>query len=482
LISSLGIEMNKPLFGKWVWTIGLSAMLIYLGLHQAPLAYCVALQRAVLLGRYTLEQVTALLILAPLSALILWGIWTAKPKTAQETRKDIFKIISLTVSILMGIVLTDVVLRLVQKNQYVRSGESYHRRPNSVRHGTFVDVSQAAFTYPNAPAGYPTHKYTLTVDKRGLRNQTDLNAYDVVVLGDSFTEGSEVSDEQIWPALLAGKTGQTFYNLGISGGNPTDYLYILKQVGESLKPKTVLCMLYEGNDFRDNNFPSTGHERPKSTMKDILFRASPLRRQLSSLMLRTLGPVNTDRFNVNPSLLDNPRHPMYPISWLPLNVPQGSANYYAFDLKCFLSHCQTPRQFSETLGCRKTQEILVILQELCTRNGARLVVVYAPDKPHILLPAWREHLNPAQVRAYMAMGQKNLPPADQLLDTVVPQLDTFETVMADFCRRQSIEFVSLTGILRQNILAGQQAYFTYDQHWSPVGHRIVAEFLAEKIR
>jgi hypothetical protein len=57
-------------------------------------------------------------------------------------------------------------------------------------------------------------------------------------------------------------------------------------------------------------------------------------------------------------------------------------------------------------------------------------------------------------------------------------MDTFEEVMRQFCRQEAIEFISLTEILRQQMLAGRQAYFTYDQHWSPEGHRIVAEYLA----
>ncbi len=474
--------MKKQSFGKWAWTIGLLTLLSLLWLRQAPLAYCVAQQRIVLMGRYTLEQMTVLLILTPLSALILWGVWMGKPKTPEEKKKDIFKIISLTLSILMGIVLTDIILRLVQRSQYIRSGQSYHRQPSQVQRGTFVDSPASPFTYPNAPVGYPAHAFTLTTDKRGLRNQTDLNQYDVVVLGDSFAEGSGVSDEQNWPVLLAQKTGRTVYNLGMSGGNPTDYVEVLREVGQPLKPKIVLCMLYEGNDFRDSNFPSSGQGRSKPSFKDIIFKTSPLRQRLAELIIRTFSPINSNRFNISPATLNNPRHIMYPVSWLPMNVPQGSANYYTFDLKRFLAHCQTSEQFSQTQGCRKTQETLTLLQSQCAASGARLIVVYAPDKPHLLLPAEREYLDPAKLRAYMALARKNLPPEEKILDTILPQLDTFEMVTADFCRKQAIEFVSLTDILRQQILAGRWVYFTYDQHWSPEGHRIVADFLADKIR
>jgi hypothetical protein len=46
-----------------------------------------------------------------------------------------------------------------------------------------------------------------------------------------------------------------------------------------------------------------------------------------------------------------------------------------------------------------------------------------------------------------------------------------------FCRDKGIEFVSLTGPLRQKIAQGLQAYYTHDRHWTPVGHEIAAETL-----
>ncbi len=54
--------------------------------------------------------------------------------------------------------------------------------------------------------------------------------------------------------------------------------------------------------------------------------------------------------------------------------------------------------------------------------------------------------------------------------------------MKNFCQQQSIEFVSLTWPLRQEMTNGTQAYFTYDQHWSPAGHEIVARTLGDYLK
>jgi len=52
--------------------------------------------------------------------------------------------------------------------------------------------------------------------------------------------------------------------------------------------------------------------------------------------------------------------------------------------------------------------------------------------------------------------------------------DTRETTLRDWCTAQSIPFVSTTAALREAARTGVQGYFSYDQHWTPLGHEIVA--------
>ncbi len=39
--------------------------------------------------------------------------------------------------------------------------------------------------------------------------------------------------------------------------------------------------------------------------------------------------------------------------------------------------------------------------------------------------------------------------------------------------------IATTGALRTAALAGTQVYFTYDQHWTPDGHQVVADAVAD---
>jgi hypothetical protein len=73
-------------------------------------------------------------------------------------------------------------------------------------------------------------------------------------------------------------------------------------------------------------------------------------------------------------------------------------------------------------------------------------------------------------------------PADKLFDVLLPRLNVQESAVRDFCRTESIEFISLTEPLRRIIARGVQAYFTYDQHWTPLGHQIVAETISRYLQ
>ena len=175
-------------------------------------------------------------------------------------------------------------------------------------------------------------------------------------------------------------------------------------------------------------------------------------------------------------------HLLYPVSWLPVKIQNDSTGKpYAFDLKSLLDHYHAVN--SETLlqskGWQETLNRLREMKQLCAENGIRLIIVFAPDKPHVLPPLIKDTLSPDQLRAFMALKEKHLPPAKELVDTLFSRLDVQESTMKQFCEKESIEFISLTDTLRQNITSGTQVYFTYDQHWAPPGHQIVAQILSD---
>jgi len=457
---------------KWLITALVLLINALLWIIPGDVAYLIAQQRDILLGRYSLGQFTLLLVLIPVSAIILYLNWSDK----KNERKRQFQIIALSVSVLISILAMDAFLRLVERKNYVGQSDLYHRTPNTTQTGITKDVPEAAFSYPKSPPGFPDIKFTLTTDKRGFRNKTDLEKYDLITLGDSFTEGSGVSDDQHWPHILSQKTGLTVCNLAMSGGSPLSYLETLKKYALPLSPKTVICMLYEGNDFRDSNFKKkTG---ATNTLGNF-FKASPLRRVIKNSLIRFFGAMSAkavadDKAEVSADSLKT-------VSWLPIAVPDGpQPKYYAFKIKALTTHYENKDKstFFNSSGCRKTFEAIGEIKKICDRSNIRFILAYAPDKPHVLLPLIKDKLTAGQLYDFLALKEKNLPPAKELMEAVLSHINTAESATEEFCRQNSIEFVSLTEPLRKGIAAGLQLYFTYDQHWTPLGQQTAADTLS----
>jgi len=468
--------MKKDNLPKWIITAAVIIANALCWSMHSKIAYNVAQQREILLGRYTVDYLTVLLLLIPVSVLIINGVWSEKKK---HTREDTFKIIVVIAGILLAIVLADVSLRWVHRRRYLSAARYYHRVPNQVMHGVTRDVPLTAFSYPATPPGYPDVEYTLTIDRRGFRNKTDRDKYDIVAIGDSFTEGSEISDEQVWPVLLARRTNLSVYNLGISGAGPVHYLEALKRFGPELSPRIVICMLYEGNDLRPSSFARRNYNKPHLSFK-YFYHSSPLRLAIRDAMIRVFGPINAHSVK-DPRMLGkiSPDDPLYPVAWLPVAVPNPNGNYYTFRIKKVVCHFSTEKEFLDSNVCKAAFETILRIKDWCRRNNSRFILAYAPDKPHVVLPLVKDNLDPRQLRAFLSLKQHDLPPTEQLVDTLIARLSAKESVIGRFCSSNSIEFVSLTQPLQERTAEGQPTYFTYDQHWTPIGQQIVAKTIAD---
>ena len=263
---------------KWITTTVIVVINLLLWVIPSNVSYLIAQNRDILLGRYGVARLTWMILLIPLSIVVLYLTWSNE----ENKKRRQFQITALTLSIVISIILVDLFMRPAQNKQYVLHKSYYHRTPNAVFSGTFCDMPENAFSYPTMRPGYPDIEYTLTTDKRGFRNKTDFEKYDIVTLGDSFTEGSNVTDNETWTALLAQKSKMAVYNLGVAGGHSGTYLETFKRFGLDLSPKIVICMICEGNDFRDSNFKRK--DTPGYLMK-IYFKSSPILISSSSAAL-----------------------------------------------------------------------------------------------------------------------------------------------------------------------------------------------------
>ncbi len=97
---------------------------------------------------------------------------------------------------------------------------------------------------------------TIDIDSEGFRESSAMKDATVFTLGDSFTFGWGVDEEESWPGLLEGLSGQVVYNLGIHDASPRQELgvldHVLRHREEAGGVRRVLWMIYEGNDLEDD--------------------------------------------------------------------------------------------------------------------------------------------------------------------------------------------------------------------------------------
>lgn len=425
----------------------------------------VARDKHVLLGRYSREHFAWIVAVLVISLIGLY-IDRAPP---HRYRRRWFQVLATLLFAIPAVLALDFLSRRPEDAHYVRDSPAYHRPAGRRFRLTYEDRPAAARTLPNAGPGYPTVSCVYTADERGFRNRRRLERCDVVVLGDSFAEGANVSDEHAWPGRLGEHLGLSVCNLGMSGYGPAHYLAALEEYGLALQPRWVVCMIYEGNDFRADGDDAELAGATAGGFKRYV-KQSPLLGALDGLMLRTFGPIGCEREVAGLEIL----------SWLPVAIPQGpGARHYAFAPKQLLENPFNEKLFRTGRSWEAVAGILAKTEERCRIAAATLVITVAPTKAHVILPLVRERLPADDVQAFAALRVGELPEPGEFMEQVFANLPARERVVATWCADRGIPYVRVTESLRNATAAGWQTYYSYDQHWTPLGHEVLATTLAD---
>lgn len=453
----------------WIWT------------RHSDVIELIVRQRPVLFGRYSQGHFGALLVLTP----ILWvfaAAFAARTPLLRNLGNALIGIATTLVAIVAVTYLAHFFHReaLYVENQAETANEdaaapladvkTRHRPPNQVYELTYTDVPEQARSYPDAPPGFAPVPLRLTSDKNGFRNTSVEERYDIIAVGDSFVAGSNVSDDQTWPALLAKSIGRPIYNLGVGGSGPPVYLANFSRFGLQLRPRVALFMIYEGNDFKED-VVVTGARAPTLSERvskhvERAFDASPVTlglKRLSHDLFEKLGaqrPV--------PGYQES-------LGFMPIAVTGGGAtHHYSFDPKRLIYLNYSKADFAASREWLATAGMLEKIVQLSRAQGIQPVFIYAPSTPHVVLPLAWDAIPAEQLRTFAAYRKSRLPAADQFKQQVAENLDSEQSVVMDFCAQQKVECLALTDALRAATAAGQQTYFSYDQHWTPLGNAVAA--------
>lgn len=465
-------------------SIGIVLLGLVIWIFPSDIVKLIVEHKPVLFGRYSQGHFASLILLTAM----LWtfaGMLLASQKFDLKLFGNLLLVlVSSSVSLIFVIWVSKLVVspRYIEENvTHITGGASIalqgivrHRPPNQKYEYVQVDEPPQLRSYPSPPKGHADVSITLTSDAQGYRNTKVYDQSDILVIGDSFAAGSRVSDAEAWPSILSDVSKTTLYNLGTSGTDIQDYLATLVVKGLTYRPKIVILMVYEGNDFKklpvilDSDFQEDDVE-----FLDYL-KDSPV-----SAALKRLSR------NIFEHAYASDDVPEYTASfpWMPIEVKgdNDSLHYYSFRPVRPLYLNVTKADFEASEIWQSNRLLLDRFVQLAQEHHFTPVIAYAPSKPHIVMPLTKERIPAEQLYQFLSYKKKNLPEPVKLKQALFANFSSIESVVSAYCEANNIAFVSTTSALKESTQQGVQTYYTYDQHWTPEGNAIVSEVIYEHL-
>ena len=311
------------------------------------------------------------------------------------------------------------------------------RRPFQTLEGTQQGGDISFYTTIPDPAPYP---YNARYDRNGFRNAKDPDSADIVVIGDSYIEALLTSETALLTTQLGTILGRTVVNLGQLWYGPQQQAEVFNRFALPLNPKVIVWVVFEGNDFTDYY-----------RYQELLPQIADLERRGQSFFRRSFtrnGALAALRL-IRPKTLAPPIHGRC----AGLNTPLSL--YFYEDHQTFGD--------KERLAVQATVDLISTRAAALRDRGVELVIAYAPSKIRTYRP-FCEFDNgqnyPPEIRAEQA----------QLFAAGIQALSS------------PVSFLDLTPALQHAAQTRGAVYFRDDTHWNDLGHRVVAEALADHIR
>ena len=256
-----------------------------------------------------------------------------------------------------------------------------------------------------------------------------LETADWLFIGDSFTQGAQVNFEELYTTRLYELfPDKIVANAGISGlGIVEEYNYYRKQ-GYRLGADIVFLQICSFNDFMKVQ------PRQLAVTDYLMHHSDFLRFLLQDLKYENPAELPLGRWT----------EPFYP-------DPENNENYNIFYKGTTPSKQEDLELFAKYLR---------LFKEETEKHNAKLVVVLLPTKEQISLKYFNEVLTSFEIDP---------------LDLDMHRPNAF---MKELSQTMNIELIDLLVPLRE---ASDDVFFSYDEHLSPFGHRLMAEQIAQHV-
>lgn len=368
-----------------------------------------------------------------------------------------FRILAPVLSVVFTLALVEVTLALffpipfaAEVNMYFTADEytGYRIEPNST--GAFGRIPTGTNSH-----GHRDRATTLEKPKGTLR---------VLVLGDSFTVGAGVRQEEAYPHLIEVMLNERFeaatievINSGTGGWQPFQYAQYLEHYGLQFDPDVILVGFYVGNDMYDQM--SRTDQLPTASFGR---RVWPQRANDAGIALWTkakiilyssshLARIVTNRNRV---VLADDVYASGPTT--PRNGGRFSKDYLSLTKRLLVKHRKTgtaTRAMAQTCVSQIGR-----IKQMADRGSIPLVVALIPDELQ---------LNRSLVKAVVGdLGKL------EAYDFTMPQ-----RLLVTMLQEIGAESICL----RETFLEDERRLYFNDTHWTPEGHLLAAGKMTETI-
>jgi lysophospholipase L1-like esterase len=261
-----------------------------------------------------------------------------------------------------------------------------------------------------------------------------------LAVGDSFTMSVQVSEEDSFQGRLGKKRNVHIWNGGVDGYSTWQASLRYTQLNSELPIEHVILTFFTGNDFQDNaHFP--------------MQQRQPLPGKAGSPIPRTILPF-WKLFLLKHSYLYAHYRIYEQRNKLKKQVHQ--ARNWKQELSIF--NAVGVQQLQKLTN--NTEKALIELKRITTKNNTKLTVAIAP--PAFVVDQSR------MSDTFLLVG----------LDPAQARLDTPQKTILSLLKKLNINACDLTPALRDGTA---DRYFKTDGHWTPYGHKIVAQALEQCI-
>jgi GDSL-like Lipase/Acylhydrolase family len=355
---------------------------------------------------------------------------------------------------LLSVFITALLIEIVLRTTYVPPPKVM--QGPDLRNGEYYQSDQILGWRPrrnvqgvhNIPGQFSS---TFRTNGQGLRGVREFHfergkATRMVVLGDSFTWGYGVNDEDVYVSKLAELLPQMeIINLGVTAYGPSQELEYFKSEGVRYRPDIVVlsfCL----NDIEEYEYRSL-KKKDMSALQDVAMYDRPGGNWKKWVSERVyLYSFIMDRINTSKALVN---------MLVQLGIKGELGGYEALDINLRPALKQYPVELEEQWESTKSK--LRMIRDIVYDQKARLVLVLIPSRQSIESTAF------AHTIAYTKYEPKDF------------DLEKPYRLLEQFALDEQIEVANPVSAFVKSNGVGVKLYLANDSHFTPAGHELFAK-------